>query len=69
MTFQGSVDGVTYAPIKDIGSGTSYSITVTSSACVPVKRDVFLPWPYIKCVGGSNESGAKVLSLSAELPN
>lgn len=64
MTFQrATTEAGTYTPLREVGGASAYSITVTSSATVPLDPRVFITAPFIKCVSGSSESGAKTLTL------
>ena len=63
ITFQGSIDGVTFVPIyKD---GAAYSITVAASQYVYVNPLVFLGLRYIKLVSGSAEAANRTLWVVA----
>jgi hypothetical protein len=64
MTIQGSIDGTNYALINLPGG--ALSLTVASSRFVGLTADMqaaLRGFRYIKVVGGSAESGAKIITL------
>lgn len=64
MTFQrASTSNGTFTALREVGGANAYSITVTSSATVPLDPRVFLNAAFVKCVSGSSETGAKSLTL------
>ncbi len=64
MTFTAaSTSGGTYTTVKEVGGASNYSITVSTSSRIPLDPRVFVCCPFIKCVGGSSEGGARTLTL------
>jgi hypothetical protein len=64
MTFTAaSTEAGTYTTVKEVGGAATYSITVTASSRIPLDPRVFVCCPFIKCVGGSSEGGARTLTL------
>jgi hypothetical protein len=63
MTFTGSTDGSTYVAVRAMDGAAAYSITVAASYYVPVDIRCFAGLAYIKCVAGSAEGGARVITL------
>jgi hypothetical protein len=67
ITFQGSVDGTTYANLYD--KTAEYEIAaVTGAACVALDVTAFMPWDYIKVRSGTaaaptNQVDATVVTL------
>jgi len=65
LKFQGSVDDASYFNLYD--EGTEYSVAVSTSRFIALKRQVFDCVRYIKIYGGSTEGGARTIAvISAE---
>ena len=64
MTFErATTEAGTYTPLREVGGAARYPVTVTSGETVTLDPRVFICAPYIKLVGGSSETGAKVITL------
>jgi len=63
MTFTGSTDGTTYVAVYAMDGAAAYSITVGVDRIVPVDIRCFAGLAYVKCVAGSAEGGARVITL------
>ena len=64
VTFQGSVDGVTYVPIYD-SAGVAITATVSTSRWTVLDPADFAGMAYIKVVSGSAEGAARTIVLIA----
>lgn len=62
LTFQVSYDGVTYTALYATG-GSAVSYTVAASRVIPLDKEVFGAFPYIKLVSGSAEGAARTLII------
>ena len=63
LTFQVSVDGVTYQPLYTSTSGTALSYTVAAGHYVAINPQDFYGANYIKIISGSSEAAARTLSV------
>lgn len=63
ITFQASVDGTTYLPLRNAAGVVS--VTVTSSQYYRVDPNDFRGVRFLKLVSGTTESGAKTIGLVA----
>lgn len=61
MTLQGSVDGGTFTTITDVG-GSSYSVTLTASRYIPIKKELLDGVPYVRLVFASSETANFLLA-------
>lgn len=63
FTLQGSTDGgTTYANIY-LSTGTAYGVTVTASASIPLTPIDFSGFSHVRMIGGSNEGGARTITI------
>jgi hypothetical protein len=58
ITFQASLDGITYVPIKNT-SGTALSVTVAASGYYTLDPANFVGIPHLRLVCGSSEGDAR----------
>jgi hypothetical protein len=71
LTYQGSVDGVTYVTVMDPDTGTEYETpSVAAAQGYPVDPKVFLPWRFVKVRSGTTavpvaQAGGDALTLVA----
>lgn len=64
LTFQVSLDGVTYQPLYTSTSGTALSYTVAQGHFVAINPQDFYGAIYIKIISGSTEAAARALLVS-----
>ncbi len=64
LTFQASVDGITYVVLKSTTSGTSLSYTVAQGTFCAVDPKDFYGVNYLKIVSGSSEGAARTLNVA-----
>jgi hypothetical protein len=62
LTFQVSYDGVTYTALYGT-DGNAVSYTVAASRVIPLNKEVFAAFPFIKLVSGSAEGAARTLTI------
>lgn len=64
LTFQGSVDGVTYQAVYSTTSGTALSYTIAQARYIAIDPAPFYGLAYIKLVSGSTEAGARAFFVT-----
>lgn len=64
LTFQASVDGTTFQPVKSTASGTALSYTVAQGTYVAIDPKDFQGINYLKVVSGTAEGAARTLNLA-----
>lgn len=64
LTFQASMDGVTYQPMRNTYSGTALSYTVAQGEYIAVNPVDFYGVNFLKIVSGSTESALRNLVLA-----
>jgi hypothetical protein len=64
LTFQASLDGVTYQPVHSAAAGTLLSYTVSQGQYCAIDPKDFLGVAFLKIVSGSAESAARTLVCS-----
>jgi hypothetical protein len=64
ITFEVSMDGITYVPLHD-GSGAAYSVTIDNTIANAVSLDPikFYSWEYVKLVVADAQSGDKEIKM------
>lgn len=64
LTFEASLDGITYVPVKNTTSGTPLSYTVTTSSFYAIDPKDFHGINFLKIKSGSAEGAARTLYAS-----
>ena len=60
ITFQASVDGVTFNTVREVGGSATYTLTnVAASQFIPLNVQVFAAAQYVRIVSGSSEAAAR----------
>jgi hypothetical protein len=65
MTFQGSLDGVTYRAVNNVG-GSALTITVAAAKAIGFDAGTatcLMAWKYIKLVSGSAEAAERAITV------
>lgn len=64
LTFEASVDGTNFFPVKSTTSGSALSYTVAQGTFAAINPQDFQGVQYLKIVSGSTESAARNLTLA-----
>jgi hypothetical protein len=69
LSFQGSLDGVTYQELQD-SFGAALTVIAAASVCISVDVTLFAGWPYLKIRSGTsgtpvNQGAARTLQIGA----
>ncbi len=62
ISFQVSIDDTVYTPLYDT-SGSAISYTVAASRVIPLNKEIFASFPYIKIVSGSAEAANRTFTI------
>lgn len=66
VTFEASIDGTNFFPVKSTTSGSSLSYTVAQGTYAAIDPKDFLGIQYLKVVSGSTEGAARTLQLAVK---
>jgi hypothetical protein len=64
LTFEASIDGVTYQPVYNTTSGTALSYTVAQGHYVAINPQDFLGVNYLKIVSGGTEAALRNFTVA-----
>ncbi len=66
VTFEASIDGATFFPVKNTTSGTSLSYTIAQGTYQAIDPKEFYGIQYLKVVSGSTEGSSRTLQLAVK---
>ncbi len=66
LTFEASIDGVTFVAVKSTTSGSALSYTVAQNTFAAIDPKDFQGIRYLKIVSGSTEGADRVLTLAVK---
>lgn len=64
LSFQASVDGITYQPVRSTTGGTALSYTVAQGEYIAIDPTPFYGVLYLKLVSGTAEGAARSFNVS-----